>query len=586
MNPETNNYRGSGLQHFLTELKRRTLAFIVAFGSFLLTLFCIAAIGLLVRWILVNSDAELEAIRQRGFDKTRHAVRLDQPSMKGYNKAGSKVWEIFANEVDVSTDENTISFRKSVCKFYDEKNPKEVNIFVEADLVSYDRLSRNLSITGNLKISTKEKMVVKTELVRYIEYNQLLVFPKGVEVVTKDGNVLTGMYMQVDKELRLFEFVGKIKVVIYKLQDTGFIKERKLLKNEVRYKEFEKITILADVLIYDKDRDTILADSRSSKTMVIPITPVAIPELNVLANSGIVAKNLNPNGDPQVYFKKDINDVWCNRLIANLSEKRASCQGNIKFVINEAKPRPGDTKTLKVLSSFRTIAKSENMDYWWDEDRAECFSRTYVEQKYKSLAADSIIYYGNKKIGQGASLDSRSIYLYGNVKAVSLDGGWLDRNKLIENFKNKDIKSMALSRTEITSDQALFYLDNNLFEAEGSVHIKQKDKQANCDQVSYDDKKRTMTAEGNARYTNIKGETFNGDQIIFSLATDDIEVNGSSDALIKIPTKYQKEIQDGRDRIKKEKKTNSTSVKPNSDGRPYIDKDGAAVIDMQVGDDK
>lgn len=586
MNPEYNNYRGSGLHTFLVELKRRTLAFVVAFGSFLLTMVIIGFVGVLIRWVIIGSDNELEAIRQRGFDQSRHAVRLDKPSMKGYNKAGSKVWEIFANEVDVSTDENTISFRNTICKFYDEKNPKDVNIFVEADLVEYDRLSRNLSITGHLKISTKEKMTVKTSLVRYIEYNQLLVFPKGVEVVTKDGNILNGMYMQVDKELRLFEFVGRVKITIYKLNDTGFIKERKLLKSEVRYKEFEKININADVLIYDKDRDTILADSRSSTTMVVPITPVAIPEMNVMANSGIVAKNIDPNGDPQVYFQKDINEVWCNRLIANLSEKRASCQGKIRFVINKAKPRKGDTKTLKVLAKFKTVAKSESMDYWWEEDRAECFSRTVVEQKFKTLAADSIIYYGNRNLGEGAKLNSRSIYMYGNVDAVSLDGSWLDKNKLIENFKNKDIKSMALVRTQIKSDQALFYLDNNVFEAEGDVRIKQKDKQAECDQASYDDKKRTLTAEGNAKYSNSKGESFTGHQIIFSLETDDIEVNGGSDAVIKIPTKYQKEIQEGRDRIKKEKKVDQSKPKPNEEGRPYIADDGSAVIDMKVGDKK
>ena len=60
-------------------------------------------------------------------------------------------------------------------------------------------------------------------------------------------------------------------------------------------------------------------------------------------------------------------------------------------------------------------------------------------------------------------------------------------------------------------------------------------------------------ANGNAHFIDKEAQEFYGQQIIYFSNSEDIEVNGSGTATIKIPEKYRKDIDRALERVKGKK---------------------------------
>ncbi len=489
------------------------------------------AIALAMRWVMIQSAHEVLEIQRRGLDRTRTAVSLTQPKMVGWNKQGEKVWEITAEEVSVTPRQDRVIFKNADAVFYDKG--KE-NLFIKAGTIEYERYSQNLFLKDGLNIKTREGMKVETPYAEYIHFAAKFVLPQGVKVITKDGNTVSASYMQGDKNLRLLEFVGNVKAEIPELKETEFIKERELTDEEIRLKEFKKVKLSAGIVIYDKERDHIVATG-------------ALPYFNPFLvinprNNRVVSPFDFDQPAGQLVLRKEVNTIKADRIDANLRIKWVKATGNITFTIDPTKPKEGDDPALREVRQERTVIHAGDIEYYWDDDFAKTFSRTSVDQVNKHAEANFITYQGKKQ---------KMVFLEGDIYIEQTEGEWIRRGNLVD-LENEDVEELIYQPTRVWGDKAVIFLETNDFTAKGRVKVEQRDKVAWAEAIQYKDGDKKFIAEGNCRYMNVKGEKFFGDQIIFYSDRDWVEINGRSYALVKLPEKYTKDLDKIKQKIKGE----------------------------------
>jgi len=530
----------------LADQLRRMRAFASANRTAVIVLAGIAGAVIFSLFVTHKSERELAGEQRKHTEK--YSIALEKPVLRGFNKDGEKVWEIKSGRVELSTDEDKVIFTDADCVFYDKG--KE-NLKVKVGRLEYSRASQDMHLMQKMHIVTAEKVQVDADDILWNHYRAMFVFPKGVKLVTADGNTIRASYMQSDKKFYTMEYVGNVTLDIRQLKDTKFIEEREITTQKVNYKEFKDVFVTCDQVVYDKVDNVAVAQSRKAKKRLSVTSPV----------TGQVIKPEDYSKKArQVHFKKGDIELDCDSLEARIDRKWAKCTGKVTFVINASKAKKGDTKALKVMRRYRTVSTTEDMEYYWGEDYATTFSPTKITQRDKYASADNVTYSIKDSFGE----NRKSVYLRGHVKVVQTSGKWMEKNKLVENIKNPDVRRTAYQKSTLSADEAVIFLNNNEIQAAGSVKTVQKDKQAVCDRILYVDREKKFLANGNVVFKNKNKEEFRGEQVIFWSDKDQIEVNGRSAARIKIPEKYRQDLEDARKRIHGEKveKKGSASEKP------------------------
>ncbi|MCD6118926.1 LPS export ABC transporter periplasmic protein LptC [bacterium] len=509
-----------------------------------------------VNLIFYKSDAEINAIVNRPRD-TRYSIALKGNKATGISDKGQIVWQIESDLVTVSTKEDQYEFHDATAHFFDAKGP---NLRIEVGRIVYYEASKNLDLLDGIRILTRDEMTIKTDRVHWAHNVQQFVFPDRVTLVTKENNWVSADYLQGDRELRQLTFVGNCQVKVQKLTDTKFIDERKLTDAELKLEDFKNVFVHADMVIYDKDAEVLVALSDFSDKEYEVKPPYVV---NPMTGERVKPP---PKDEPtQLYFRKGEIELWADHIEVHMKDSWAKCYGSITMKVNPSPEKPGDDPALKSMRKRTTYIKANDIEYFWDSDYARTYGRSIVVQDDRRAGAWGVTYFGkyeDPETGQRRKV----IFLDDEIFIYQGSGKWLKDDEIVKEFKNPDIEKMLYEEIKLTAGKAVMFLDSNDIYAETQVRIRQRDKAAECGETFYDDQKKKFLCQRGVEYWNKKDEHFTGDQIIFFTDRDDIEVNGKADAMIKIPEKYISEL-DKVDRRIKERGAKGTTFEETEKSR-------------------
>ncbi len=514
----------------------------------ILAILAILTTGAAVNLIFYKSEAEINEIVNRPRD-SRYSIALKGNKATGINDRGEIVWQISADLVTVSAREDEYEFHDAIAHFFDANGP---NLRMEVGTILYYERTKNLDLFDGIRILTRDNMMVETERIHWVHYANQFVFPEHVTLVTKDGNWVTADYMQGDKELRQLSFVGKCQVKVSELKDTAFIQERKLTKADLKLQDFKDVFIHSDMVIYDKDQEVMVALSDYSDKEYEVKPPLIM--------NPITGERVLPPGDDdptQLYFKKGEIEIWANHVEVHMKDSWAKCYGNVAMRINPSQANENDDPALKAMRKRTSLIKADDIEYFWDVDYARTYGRSLIVQDDRRAGSDGITYFGKYSDPDTGQL-RKVVFLDDNIFLYQKSGEWMRDEQIVKDFKNPDVEKMIYEEIKLTAERSVIFLDSNDIFAEGVVRIRQRDKAAQCNEMFFDDQKKKFTCQAGVEYWNKKDEHFVGEQIIFFTDKDDIEVNGRSDSMIRIPEKYIKEFDDV-DRKIKERGSKGTS---------------------------
>ncbi|MEP0814350.1 MAG: LPS export ABC transporter periplasmic protein LptC [bacterium] len=481
-----------------------------------------------VNLIFYNSEREINAIVNRP-RQAKYSIALNENRATGINDRGEIVWEIESEKVTVSAREDQYEFHKATARFFDSQGP---NLYIEVEKIVYDEPSQDLHLLGGVHLLTRDEMAVSTEEVHWRHYSNQFIFPKQVELRTKEGNLVSADYMHGDKNLRQLFFVGHCQIKIIELKDTKFISDRELTKTQLKLQDFKNIFISADKVYYDKELEvTVAVSSFSDKQYNVTDPRTGMP----------VEIDYGDEPPGQIYFRKGEIELVANHVEVHQKDSWAKCYGNVQMRINPAEIKPNDAPALRSMKKRTTLITANDIEYFWDSDYARTYGRSVVMQDDRRAGAWGVTYYGKFQDDETGQL-RKVVWLDDEIFIFQGSGEWLKEDEVLKDFKNPDVEKMLFEAVKVTGDKAVLFLDSADIYGAGNVRVRQKDKIATCDEMLFDDKKKKFTCQGHVLYVNKKDESFTGEQIIFFSDSDDIEVNGKADASIRIPPKYTKKF--------------------------------------------
>jgi lipopolysaccharide assembly outer membrane protein LptD (OstA) len=514
------------------ERKRERTRLITALIS---TAVFILTVGIIFRM----SDREVKQILDSQ-KLGRATLELRKPVMKGFNTEGQKVWEIQSEHLSVDDTTNEITFTNTVATFFDKG---EESLKATVGKLVYNRDTRNMELTEGIKMVTADKIDVLTKRVIWLDYYQRFIFPEGAKLVTEEKNYLKADYLQSDRKLDHLEAVGHVAIWIKAMKDDTLIRKRELAKGEVKLSELKDIEINAEKVVYDREQQIIVATSRLYNKPF---------RVNAPDGTEIKVDKYQKKVEP-VFFKKKEIEVFANHLEVHLDDKYANAKGNIRGIIYPSAGAKNDDKALKVLRKERTWFKTDDMDYYWGDDYVRTYSPTTVVQNNRLARAEDLTYFG-KYTESGVPGTQRAMFIEGGVHVWEHDGKWIFDNKLLEEVKEKELRKIMQEEADIKADRMVAMLNRADFHAQGDVEVVQKNRRMRADEILYTDKDKKFIANGNAHFVDKEKQEFYGQQIIYYSNNEDIEVNGSGTATLKIPKKYREDIDRALERIKGKKR--------------------------------
>jgi len=481
-----------------------------------------------VRYVLWRSDKEVAAIKNR--QESEYYLIVDQPlTMTVVNDSGQLAMEISGKKVYLTTDQRTAIFEEAHAVYYENNQP---SLTMDAGRIQYDTQTEDFLLTDGLKIQTKDGMFVESPEVTWRAAKNAgssrgtkvpaFAFAKGVKVWNQDGNLMQSDYMQADRELMYMEFVGHVNGFVAALQDTSFIRERKITDVEqLKLQDFEKLNFESEQLIYDKANQVVLATSRyydrSFKVLDLDGNEVKVETYE--------------KEQKQVHFSKAEIDVLANHLEAHIAQKWADCIGNITMVIPPAQPKANDDKALQVVKKYSTSIAAAEVEYFWGHDYVLTHGRTRVEQQDRLALADQITYWG----------EQRQVLLDGNITVVQGSGQWLFDADLVR-ASDHDMRRALETYSELYGDRAVIYLNNNDFIASGNVLVRQDEREIAADTIVYQDTIKRITARSNVKFHDVDGQTFLCGALVFNDESKFLQVESGALASIRLPAKYANDI--------------------------------------------
>jgi len=523
-----------------------------------LVIIAIALLGVLVRYIFVQSNLEVQRILEQQRAE-RYTLQLETPKMKGFNVKGEKVWEIGAESVSIDESRNIVTFLNTTATFYDEG---EESLRASVGRLEYNRDTRNMELMEGIEMRTVDDVDVLTSRVVWLDYYQRFIFPEGAKLVTQEGNYIKSDYMQSDKKLDHLEAVGHVFVWVSEMKDMTLIEKHELTREDVDLKEFKNVTIAAEKLLYDRKQQVILATSRFYHKPFRVMSP---------QGQEVKIEDYQPEAS-QLFFKKKEVELFANHLEVHVDEKWARATGNIKGEILPSKGNPNEDKALRVMRRERTWFTTDDVDYYWGEDYVRTYAPTTIVQNERLAKAHEVTYFGKYR-ESGVPGTQRAMFIEGGIQVWQKSGEWMFDEELLEEVKEEELKKMFREESDISADRMVVFLNRNDFHAAGDVMARQENRTVRADEILYTDGDKKFIANGNAYFVDKEGQEFYGQQIIYFSEAEDIEVNGASTATIKIPEKYRDDVDRALSRIKGKKK----SEPEDEESAPPDESEGKAV---------
>ncbi len=502
-------------------------------------IFAFIALVAIFRFVFEMSERELKKILEEQ-KAARSALELEKPKLRGFNTDGELVWNIEAESLSVDEDKGLVTFSHTRAEFYDKK---EKAIEVKVGTLIYDQNSRNMEMFNGIDLTTADGLKVETEMVRWFDFYQKFVFPKGATIISEEGNKITADYLQSNRTLDQMEGVGHVKVYIKEFKDEELIKRHELTREKVQLEEFKDVIITAEKAIYDRVRQIVVGTSRFYERP-FRITSPDGKEVDV--------SQFQPKPTP-VFFKKKEVELYANHVEVHLDTKWAQAIGNTKGKILPSKPQPSEAPALKVMRQQTTYFVSDDIEYFWGEDYARTFSETLVVQKGRFARGGRITYYGNY-IEPGKEGKQKALFIEDGAELWQKSGEWMFKENLLEGVKEEELKKVIQQEVDISAQRIVVFLNRNDLHAAGMVSARQKDREAKADEVLYYDAEKKFIANGNAYFRDRDAQEFFGDQIIYYSDREYIEVNGAGTARVKIPEKYREDLDKAISKIKGEKR--------------------------------
>jgi lipopolysaccharide export system protein LptA len=512
------------------EIRARRRALALAWLQYLLWAGVLAGGYVGVTYVFNRSASEVAKVKNR--KESEYYISSDQKlSMRVVNDNGELSMVISGDEAHLSQDQRKAIFKGAHAVYYEGGKP---SITMQAGQITYDTQTEDFLLENGLSIDTSDGMKVTSDEVQWRQAKNAsrspgpgtkvpaFSFPKGVKVVSSDGNVLQASYMQADRNLQYMEFVGNVHGEVSALNDTGFITQRKLTDvDQLKLKDIQKLSFDAEQVIYDKQNQVMLATSRYYDKAFKVIDP----------DGHEVKVDTYQKQPEQVTFAKEKITIKCNHLEAHVAQKWVTCLGNIDMLVPPDQPKPGDDKALRVMKQYPTHIATDSAEYFWGRDYIVTHSPSRVESEDRLAQCDRLTYWGDKKM----------VLLDGDVTMVNGSGEWMVKDELIE-VDNHDMRRAVTSYTELYGDRAVVYLNNNDFIASGSVRIRQDERETSADTIVYQNDIKRITATGNVKFRDKDGQTFLCGALVYHKNSDYMEVQGGAVADIRLPAKFANDI--------------------------------------------
>ena len=517
--------------------------------AFLLALLVIFGI---VQLVFRLSEKEIQKIieEQKG---ARLALELEKPRLRGFSPDGELVWNITAESLSVDEEKRIVTFGSTTAEFFDKG---ELAMTIRVGTLVYDQNSRNMEMYGDIDLKTAEEITVETSKIRWLDFYRKFIFEEGAKIITKEGNVISANYIQSNRTLDQMEGVGNVRVFIKEFKEEELIRKHELTQEKVQLEEFKDITITAEKAIYDRKREIVVGSSRLYEKPFRITTPDG-KEVDVAKYQ----KKPSP-----VFFKKKELEVYANHVEAHIRDKWVTAVGDVRGKILPSKPAGREDPALKVMRKMTTYFQTEEVEYFWGEDYVRALSPTTVAQRGRFAKGGQLTYYGNY-VEPGKQEKQKALFIEGGATLWQKSGEWMFKENLLEGIKEEELQKVMKAEVKVSAEKIVVFLNRNDLHAVGFVTAKQKDREARAHEIIYYDSDKRFVANGDAYYRDKDGQEFFGDQIIYYTEKEDIEVNGSSAATIKIPEKYRKDLDKAISRIKGEK-TEETSEKAQNQGHP------------------
>jgi len=508
--------------------------------SFLLGLLVILGI---VQLVFRLSDREIQRIIEEQ-KEARLALELEKPRLRGFSPEGELVWNISAEGLSVDEEKHIVTFNSTTAEFFDKG---ELAMTIRVGTLVYDQNSRNMEMYGNIDLKTAEGITVETSKIRWLDSYRKFIFEEGAKIITKEGNVISANYIQSNRTLDQMEGVGNVRVFIKEFKEEELIRKHELTEEKVQLEEFKNITITAEKAIYDRQREIVVGSSRLYEKPFRITTPDG-KEVDVAKYQ----KKPTP-----VFFKKKELEVYANHVEAHIKDKWVTAVGNVRGKILPSKPGPREDPALKVMRKMTTYFQTEEVEYFWGEDYVRTLSPATVAQRGRFAKGGRLTYYGNY-VEPGKQEKQKALFIEGGASLWQKSGEWMFKENLLEGVKEEELQKVMKAEVKLSAEKIVVFLNRNDLHAVGFVTAKQKDREARAHEIIYYDSDKRFVANGDAFYRDKDGQEFFGDQIIYYTEKEDIEVNGSSAATVKIPEKYRKDLDKAISRIKGEKAEESS----------------------------
>ena len=161
---------------------------------------------------------------------------------------------------------------------------------------------------------------------------------------------------------------------------------------------------------------------------------------------------------------------------------------------------PKRERVINIFKNEPTEVYSNLLSYNWDTEEMHAQGEVKVVQKYMSATMDSLDY----------SPDKKTYLMSGNVFITLLDTNWIFENQIVEKDDEELARALTEKETTIEAETLETGEDSDVTVLKGGsekqARLTQEDKELSADTITFNDKTKLMTAEGNAKFYQENGD--------------------------------------------------------------------------------
>jgi len=122
---------------------------------------------------------------------------------------GKKVWELFAEKIEVDANKKQVALQNIKGSFYDEKGG-HVEMIARTGLV--DTETRNVTLEGGVRGVSSDGAVFLAQVVRWTNQDGRILGSGGIKL-TKDDTVITGDNLESDAKMDKVKVLGNARAI-------------------------------------------------------------------------------------------------------------------------------------------------------------------------------------------------------------------------------------------------------------------------------------------------------------------------------------------------------------------------------------